>query len=150
MLADRIKLGRREGPTPEVVHKAAEQALAEGRTTYADRRDLPLRTAIQTYHKRAHNLDIDLEWISATSSGMTSIVIALHCLVDPGDNVAVVAPVWPNGVIAIKAMGATVRFVPLEDAAGRWSLGLDRLQSACDDRTRAIFVASPVTPWAGP
>jgi aspartate aminotransferase len=72
--------------------------------------------------------------------------VALQCLVEPGDNVIVVAPIWPNIVIAIESMGATVRFVGLEETAGIWSLNLDRITEQLDNRTRAVFVASPNNP----
>lgn len=139
--------GESDLPTPAVVREAAEKAIEAGKTTYADRRGIaPLRAAIQAYHHRTHGLDIDLERISATSSGMTSIMIALQCLVNPGDNVVVIAPVWPNVVIAVEAMDAEVRFVPLDVADGTWTLDQDRVEALCDDRTRAIFLASPGNP----
>jgi aspartate aminotransferase len=139
--------GESDLPTPAVVRQAAERALAEGRTTYADRRGIaPLRQAIQAYHRFTHGLEVPLDRLTATSSGMTSIMIALQCLVDPGDNVVVVCPVWPNVVIAVEALGAEVRFVPLDAHSGVWSLDLDRLDSLCDARTRAVFVATPSNP----
>lgn len=139
--------GESDLPTPLVVRQAAEQAMTEGKTTYADRRGVaPLRTAIQEYHRRTHDLEIPLERLSATSSGMTSIMIALQCLVEPGDNVVVVSPIWPNIVIAVESMAATVRFVELTASAGEWSLDLDRVEAECDERTRAVFVASPSNP----
>lgn len=139
--------GESDLPTPAVVREAAEQAMNQGKTLYSDRRGIaPLRQAIQDYHRRTHNLEIPLERISATSSGMTSIMISLQCLVEPGDNVVVITPIWPNIVIAIESMGATVRFVPLDAVDGEWSLDLGRVEAACDDRTRAIFVASPGNP----
>lgn len=139
--------GESDLPTPGVVREAAEKALTAGKTTYADRRGIgQLRSAIQEYHRRTHGLDLDLERISATSSGMTSIMISLQCLVEPGDNVVVVAPVWPNIVIAVESMGASVRFVQLTMTDGTWSLDLSHVDAACDDRTRAIFVATPSNP----
>lgn len=139
--------GESDLPTPAAVREAAELAMAQGKTLYSDRRGIaPLRQAIQDYHHRTHHLEIPLERLSATSSGMTSIMIALQCLVEPGDNVVVVAPVWPNIVIAIESMGATVRFVSLDAGLGGWSLDLGRVEASCDDRTRAIFVASPGNP----
>ncbi|GAA2425317.1 pyridoxal phosphate-dependent aminotransferase [Streptomyces macrosporus] len=139
--------GESDLPTPSVVREAAELAMAQGKTTYADRRGVaPLRQAIQDYHRRTHGIEVPLERLSATSSGMTSIMISLQCLVEPGDNVVVVAPVWPNIVIAVEAMGASVRFVRLDADTGAWSLDLGRVEAACDDRTRAIFVASPGNP----
>jgi aspartate/methionine/tyrosine aminotransferase len=139
--------GESDLPTPEVVRRAAERAIEEGKTTYADRRGVtPLRPAIQDYHQRTHGIELDLERITATSSGMTSIMIALQCLVDPGDNVVVIAPVWPNVVIAVEAMGAEVRFVSLDGAGGAWTLDQELVEATCDERTRAIFVASPGNP----
>ncbi|QTD99702.1 pyridoxal phosphate-dependent aminotransferase [Streptomyces cyanogenus] len=139
--------GESDLPTPAVVREAAVSAMTAGRTLYADRRGIaPLRSAIQAYHSRTHGLDVDLERISATSSGMTSIMIALQCLVEPGDNVVVVSPVWPNVPIAVEAMGAEARFVGLDAAPEGWALDLGRVESACDDRTRAVFVASPGNP----
>lgn len=139
--------GETDLPTADVIREAAETAMRAGKTTYADRRGIrPLRVAIQDYHHRLQGLDIDLERISATSSGMTSIMVALQCLVEPGDNVVVVAPVWPNIVIAIEAMGAEVRFAQLDATAEGWSLDLAKIEARIDDRTRAIFVASPGNP----
>ncbi|MFE6864667.1 pyridoxal phosphate-dependent aminotransferase [Nocardia sp. NPDC057668] len=142
-----LSFGQSDLPTPEVVCRAAERAIAEGKTTYAYRRGVePLRQAILDYHRQTHKVDLDPERLSATSSGMTSIMVSLQCLVEPGDNVIVVAPVWPNVVIAIEAMGATVRFVQLDSDDDVWSLDLDKVAAACDDRTRAIFVTSPSNP----
>ncbi|GAA1739483.1 pyridoxal phosphate-dependent aminotransferase [Luedemannella helvata] len=139
--------GESDLPTPAVVREAAERAMREGRTLYSDRRGIaPLRAAIRDYHHRTHGLDVDLDRISATSSGMTSIMIALQCLVEAGDNVVIVAPVWPNVVIAVESMGAEARFVTLTDDDGAWHLDLERVAAACDGRTRAVFVASPGNP----
>lgn len=139
--------GESDLATPEVVQGAAMRAMAEGHTTYADRRGIaPLRDAIQEYHDFTHGVALDRERISATSSGMTSIMVALQCLVEAGDNVVVVCPIWPNVVIAVESMGATVKFVSLELHEDTWTLDLDKVKSACDDRTRAVFVATPSNP----
>ncbi|MEU0765271.1 aminotransferase class I/II-fold pyridoxal phosphate-dependent enzyme, partial [Streptomyces microflavus] len=139
--------GESDLPTPLVVRQAAELAMDQGKTRYADRRGIaPLRQAIQEYHRRTNGVEVELERLSATSSGMTSIMISLQCLVEPGDNVVVVAPVWPNIVIAVESMGATVRFVNLEADPDGWSLDLEQVEANCDDRTRAVFLASPGNP----
>lgn len=139
--------GESDLPTPAVVHEATNAAILNGATRYADRRGIaPLRESIRNYQNRIYGLDVSLERITATSSGMSSIMIALQCLVEAGDNVVVVSPIWPNIVIAIESMGATVRFVSLENRDGTWALDLAKVDSACDERTRAVFVASPSNP----
>lgn len=139
--------GESDLPTPAVVREAAHAAILGGATRYADRHGIaPLRESIQVYHQRTHGLALPVERITATSSGMSSIMIALQCLVEAGDNVVVVAPIWPNIVIAVESMGASVRFVSLEAREGAWKLDLDKVDEACDERTRAVFVASPSNP----
>ncbi len=139
--------GESDLPTPEVVRQAAAMAMNEGETKYADRRGVaPLRAGIIEYHRRTHAVELADDRFTATSSGMSAIMVALQCLVEPGDNVIVVAPIWPNIVIAIESMGASVRFVGLDEVAGTWSLDLRRIESQLDARTRAVFLASPNNP----
>lgn len=139
--------GESDLPTPAVVREAALAAMEAGHTRYADRRGIPsLREAIRAYHLRTHGTDLDPDRISATSSGMTSIMIALQCLVEPGDNVVVITPVWPNVTIAVESMGAEARFVGLDAGPEGFTLDLARVEAACDDRTRAVFLASPGNP----
>ncbi len=139
--------GESDLPTPELVRQALITAMNAGHTKYADRRGVaPLREAIVEYHQRTHAATLTADQFTATSSGMSAIMVALQCLVEPGDNVIVVAPIWPNIVIAIEAMGATVRFVGLDETDGTWSLNLEQIESQLDSRTRAVFVASPNNP----
>jgi aspartate/methionine/tyrosine aminotransferase len=75
-------------------------------------------------------------------------VSALQCVANTGDNIVVVAPIWPNIFMAAKVMGVEPRLVRLEEDwnAGRWHLDLDRLFAACDEKTKAFFIASPGNP----
>jgi aspartate/methionine/tyrosine aminotransferase len=73
---------------------------------------------------------------------------ALQCVVNTGDNVVIVAPMWPNIFNAVKTLGAQPRLVRLEEdwAAGKWRFDLEKLFAACDARTKALFLASPGNP----
>ena len=78
---------------------------------------------------------------------MTALHIALQTVVDAGENIVLVTPIWPNAPAAVQIMGAEPRRVSLlSQPDGRWNLNLDRLFEACDDKTRAIFVNSPNNP----
>lgn len=139
--------GESDVGTPDFIRQAAAAAMDEGRTFYVHRRGvLALRCELQSYLARLHGVTLDLERITVAASGMTAIMIALECLVDNGDNVVVVSPIWPNIVYAIETMGGTCRHVRLETGDGKWSLDMSKLFAACDSRTRAIFVASPGNP----
>src|SRR3954465_4904739 len=79
---------------------------------------------------------------------MLGVVSALKCVVETGDNIVIVSPIWPNIFQAAKIAGAEPRLVRLEEdwSAGHWRLDLQKLFDACDARTKAIFICSPGNP----
>jgi aspartate/methionine/tyrosine aminotransferase len=75
-----------------------------------------------------------------------------QALIDPGDRVVIVTPVWPNLTSMPRIMSADVVRVPLECRAGAWSLDLQRLLDAVTPATRMVLVDSPNNPtgWTMP
>lgn len=139
--------GESDRVTPEFIRRAAEQAMRDGRTFYTPNRGVPeLRAAVSDYLSKLHGRPVDVERVSITASGVSAIMLVMQSLVDAGDNVVIVTPLWPNCADAIGILGGEARRVALTPGPGGWSLDLDRLFAACDDRTRAIFVNSPGNP----
>ena len=134
--------------TPEFIRKAANDALARGETFYTWQRGLPeLREAIAQYTSRLYGINCDAERITVTGSGMQAIILTCQALLDPGDNILMVSPVWPNIASAASVVRAEPRHLLLDRREdGRWSLDLDKLFAAVDERTRVIFVNSPGNP----
>src|SRR5215472_10375165 len=137
--------------TPAFIRQAAKDALDDGQTFYVHGRGItPLREAIAAFHARMTNTPIALERITVPGAAMLAVVTALQCLIEKGDNIVVVSPIWPNIFQAAEIAGAEIKFVPLaadwSSAQPRWRLDLDRLFDACDRRTKAIFIASPGNP----
>ena len=54
---------------------------------------------------------------------MTAIALSIQSLIDPGDEVVIVSPVWPNVFASIGIMGGIVRQVPLAlgNRGGHWT-----------------------------
>lgn len=148
--ADTIPLyvGEGDRPTPAFIVDAAVAALREGRTFYTHKRGLPeLRQAIADYHARLYGLAPEAARISVTASGMTAIVLILQAILRPGDKVAVVSPIWPNVVAAVRIAGGEVVEVgldPLPD--GTFHLDLGKLEAVLKAGVRALFIASPGNP----
>jgi aspartate/methionine/tyrosine aminotransferase len=141
--------GESDLATPKFICDAAKQALDDGKTFYSGQRGvLPLREAIRAFHKRTVDADIAVERISVPGAATLAIVTALQCLVETGDNVVIVSPIWPSAFEAASVVGAEIRFARLVEDwnAGRWHLDLDALVAQCDARTKAIFVCSPGNP----
>jgi len=145
--------GEGDVPTPDFISDAAHQAMRDGFVFYSDNRGLPdLRESLARYLGRVHGKPVDMERIVVTSSGMAAIMMALQAIIDPGDEVAIVAPVWPNAFAAVEVMNGKPVEVPLTLGNAGWSLDLERLFAACGPRTRAIFINTPGNPtgWVMP
>jgi aspartate aminotransferase len=137
--------------TPDFIRDAAIKALDDGKTFYSSSRGiLPLREAICDFHRRTVAADVGLERVSLPGAATLAVVTALQILVETGDNVVVVSPIWPSIFQAAQMVGAEVRFARLEDdwrsSPAGWHLDLDKIFSQCDKRTKAIFIASPGNP----
>ena len=134
--------------TPEAPRRALIRSLEAGKTFYQAQNGHPaLRDKIAEYDSRLHDRPIAADRITVTASGMTALHVALQTIVDAGENVVLVTPIWPNAPAAVQVMGAEPRRVSLvSQPDGRWQLDLDRLFDACDEKTRAIFVNSPNNP----
>lgn len=140
--------GEGDLPTPAFICDAAVASLRRGETFYTHKRGIPeLRQTIAEYLSRLHAKPVGAGRVAVTSAGMSAIMLAAQTLVEPGDNVVIVTPVWPNINAAVEALGGSVREVALTaQHNGGWRLDLDRLIARCDGSTRAIFVNSPSNP----
>ena len=139
--------GEPDLPTPKFITDAAAEALAQGRTFYTENHGIPeLREALSEYMTGIYQRPLAVERISVTASGMSAVNLVQQVLTDPGDNVVVVGPIWPNLIGTISLMSGEPRLVSQQYGNQGWSLDLDRLFDAVDGRTRAIMVNSPSNP----
>jgi aspartate/methionine/tyrosine aminotransferase len=139
--------GESDEVTPEPVRQAAAESLQRGETFYSHNLGLPeLRQALRGYTAGLHG-DPGDDRIAVTSSGVTALMTAMQALVSAGDEVVVVAPVWPNLPAQPAILGGRVVRVPLApDASGAWRLDLDRLLAAVTPATRVLLVNAPNNP----
>ncbi|HEX9207560.1 MAG TPA: pyridoxal phosphate-dependent aminotransferase [Steroidobacteraceae bacterium] len=143
----RFWFGESDQPTPAYIRDAAIAALDSGRTFYTHNQGIaPLRSALATYLGRLHGRGFDAAEISVTSSGVSALMIAMQALLDPGDRVVVVTPVWPNVAEIPRILGADVVRVGLEPRDGQWQLDLQKLLDAVTPATRLLLVNSPGNP----
>ncbi len=139
--------GESDEVTPEPIRQAAAESLARGETFYSHNLGLPeLREAIAAYASALHG-PVDVGRIAVTSSGVTALMLAMQMLLDAGDEVVAVVPVWPNLTAQPAILGARVTRVPLRpDASGAWRLDLTELLAAVTPATRVLLVNAPNNP----
>ena len=138
--------GESDEVTPEVIRAAAIESLQRGETFYAHNLGLPeLREAVAAYMSGLHP-KIEAARIAITSGGVSALMLAVQALVDAGDEVVAVTPVWPNLTAQPAILGARLRCVPLVPRAGQWTLDLDALRAAVTPATRLLIVNAPNNP----
>ncbi|NMM82099.1 aspartate aminotransferase [Acidovorax sp. SRB_14] len=139
--------GESDESTPEVVRQAAVDSLERGETFYAHNLGLPeLRDAVAAYTSRLHG-PVGADRIAITSGGVNALMLAVQALVDAGDEVVAVTPVWPNLTAQPCIMGARLRCVALRpQAGGAWTLDMGELLAAITPTTRLLIVNAPNNP----
>ena len=147
---DMITMGQGEGdiPTPDFIVDAVSNALRDGKTFYGPTLGLEsLRQSLSEYYERIYDLDIASDRIFITQSGSTAMHLSLAALLDKGDNVVAVTPIWKNLLGAVELTQASTTQVALDysDEDG-WQLDLDKLFGAVTPYTKVLLVVSPSNP----
>ncbi len=147
---DMITLGQGEGdsPTPDFIASAAYKAMQEGHTGYGPTLgQVPLREALSEYYQRIYKLSIPTSRFFITASGSTAMHLSLAALLDKGDEVVAITPIWKNLLGAVELTQADTKQVSLDysDEAG-WTLDLEKLFGACSDKTKVILIVTPSNP----
>ena len=139
-------VGEPDEPTPEFIRRGALDSINAGETFYTHNLGIPeLRGALSAYLSRLHGR-IPQERIAVTSAGVNALMLVSQLLVDPGERVVEVVPLWPNLQEIPKILGAHVTTVALEFSPAGWQLDLDRLLDALTPGTRAVYINSPNNP----
>jgi aspartate/methionine/tyrosine aminotransferase len=138
--------GEPDEVTPGYIRDAAVASLGAGETFYTLNFGIAeLRTAIAEYVSRLHR-PTAVEHIAVTASGMSALMLAVEALLDPGDRVVCVTPLWPNLTEIPRILGAEVVRVALQFGQDGWRLDVDRLLDALRPGTRAVMINSPNNP----
>ena len=138
--------GESDEVTPDVIRQAAIDSLQQGETFYAHNLGLlELREAISQYMSARHG-PIGVERLAVTSGGVNALMLANQQLVDAGDEVVAVTPVWPNLTAQPAILGARVRCVPLTAHAGQWQLDMATLLATVSAQTKLLIINAPNNP----
>ena len=145
--------GEGDVPTPAFISDACHESMIKGDTFYTDQNGITeLREELIEYNKRTFDIRLNQDRVTVTNSGMMAITIVMQTLLNPGDEVVVIGPVWPNiySAISINRGIATHASITLQDNA--WILDLKDVFAAISASTKAIFLNSPGNPtgWIMP
>lgn len=137
-----------DGNGPDDVVTAASAYLHDGINQYPSMMGIPeLREAVATHAKRFYDLDFD--WpgeIMITSGGTEALASALFGLIEPGDEVVLIEPLYDCYLPIVRRAGGVPKLVRLEPPS--WRLPRQALTDAFSDNTKLILFNSPMNPCA--
>jgi aspartate/methionine/tyrosine aminotransferase len=139
-------VGEPDEPTPDFIRKAGIASIEKGEVFYSHNLGLHrLREVLAAYVSRLHRPTEAAE-IAVTSAGVNALMLVSQLLLDPGDRVVEVVPLWPNLQEIPRILGASVATVPLEFSPAGWRLDLERLLGELRPGTKALYLNSPNNP----
>ena len=85
------------------------------------------------------------EQIIVTSGAMGALFSTLTCLLDPGDEVIILNPSWPNYQMQLQLLGATARVVETS-SENAYLPTIQQLEEATNAATKALLINTPCNP----
>ncbi|HJV76735.1 MAG TPA: pyridoxal phosphate-dependent aminotransferase [Paludibacter sp.] len=141
-----LEVGEPDFDMPECITKAAIEAHKNGTTHYTHSLGDPqLRDAISKFYKTEYNVTVDPDCIVVTSGSSPAILMALMLLCQAGDEVIMSNPGYPCYRNFALACHAEPVCVPLH-AECDFQYDINEIKKKITDKTRAIFVNSPMNP----
>lgn len=144
-----FSLGNPSVPSPAVVGESLISLLSEcdpaqlhGYTSAQG--DASVRAAIADHIKTTHHTDLTADCLYLTAGAAASLTVSLTAILNPGDEVILLAPFFPEYRVFVERTGA--RVVAVKCREGDFQPDLAALRSAITPRTRAILVNSPNNP----
>lgn len=131
---------------PHDIVQAAADALLDQRNQYAPLTGLPeLRAAVAHSNARFQRIEVDPESEVVVTSGATEALAAsLMALIEPGDEVVLIEPLYDTYLPMVRQLGGVPRIVRLEHPG--WTLPRQALAEAFCTRTKAILLNTPMNP----
>ncbi|EKV28086.1 Aspartate aminotransferase [Caenispirillum salinarum AK4] len=133
---------------PPAVLEAAARHVLQGPHQYPSMMGIPaLRQAVAAANKRFYGLDVDWQTEVMVTSGATeALADCLFGLIEPGDEVVLIEPLYDSYLPIVKRAGGVPKLVRLQPP--RWDLPREDLAAAFSDRTKLIMLNSPMNPCA--
>lgn len=102
------------------------------------------RMAISDYLNKSFDMDYDFSDFYITCGAAASLTITLHALCNPGDEVIVIAPFFPEYKVFVEGTGAKLVVIPAQ--IDDFQIDGKALRAAITEKTKAVIINSPNNP----
>lgn len=133
-------------PTPAHIVAAASRAIEAGHIKYVSNAGLlELRQALCRKLKAENGITVDSDEIIVTHGAMGALYSAFVGLVDPGDEVLLPDPAWPNFTMMATLRSAVIKNYPLTAENG-FLPDIDALEALVSPATKVLLINTPLNP----
>ena len=141
-----LSLGEPDFNTPDFIKEAAVQAVNDNYNSYTPVVGYgELIEAICRKFKRDNHLDYSLSQIVVSTGAKQSIANAIQVLINPGDDVLLVAPYWVSySAIVVLAEGNPIEIY--SDIKTDFKITPEQLEKAITPKTKMVVINSPNNP----
>ena len=141
-----LSLGEPDFNTPDFIKKAAIQAIDDNYNSYTPVDGyVDLKKSICNKFKRDNGLDYKPTQIVVSTGAKQSIANAVQVLINPGDDVLLVAPYWVSySAIVTLAEGNSLEI--RSDISSDFKITPQQLKDSITDKTKLVIINSPNNP----
>jgi len=144
--AIRLDVGQPNFPTPKHIGEAGKRAIDEGKTFYTHTQGMiSLREKLVTKLERVNGISVTPDRIACGPGGVGALAAVFGAVLEPGDEVLLPDPGWPNTRLMLSWTGARGVFYPCAAADG-FQPDLDALERLITKRTKLLLINSPNNP----
>ena len=141
-----LSLGEPDFNTPDFIKNAAVQAVEKNYNSYTPVDGyLDLKKSICNKFKRDNKLEYNPDQIVVSTGAKQSIANAVQVLVNPGDDVLLVAPYW----VSYSAIVTLAEGNPIEirsDISSDFKITPSQLENSITKKTKLVIINSPNNP----
>lgn len=141
-----LEVGEPDFPTPDHIREGGIRAIIDGKTRYTPNAGIPeLRSAIAEKILRANGYQVDPTQIIVASGAVEAIFASLVTMLNPGDEILLPDPGWPNFRMMADLLSARIIYYPLRPENG-FLPDPQEIADLVTPRTRVLLVNFPSNP----
>ncbi|MCG6116363.1 MAG: pyridoxal phosphate-dependent aminotransferase [Mesorhizobium sp.] len=141
-----LEFGRPHADTPDHIKQATKAALDAGIVHYGDfRGTLSFRQALVKKLRDFNKLDYGVDEVLVTNGLTHASFAAFMAAIDPGDEVILLDPYYPQHIGKTELAGGKVVIAGL-DKANTFAISKEKIAEKITDRTRMIVLINPANP----
>lgn len=135
-----LTVGEPQIDTPEVIRQAAIDAMNAGKTLYTPLAGIPeLRSEVATWMNKNFAAHFEKNNVIVTCGGKHGLLLTLQALLEPEDEVLMIAPYWVSYPSMVELYGGVSRVIETEEKHN-WKVTSEQIVAACSPKTKILIL----------